>query len=95
MRDVYSVIVSPIYTEKATTLGALSKFVFKVADKATKSDVKAAVEKIFNVKVNAVNISTSKAKVKFFKGRKGLRGGFKKAIVSLEKGQVIEMIKGA
>lgn len=95
MKDIYNVIIAPLYTEKSTSLGALSKFAFKVAKKATKKDVKAAIEKLFEVKVTSVNISTSKPKVKFFKGRKGLKGGYKKAIVSLEKGQVIEMVKGA
>lgn len=93
--NIYNVILEPVYSEKATVLNEQSKYTFKVAKSATKLDVKNAIEKIFEVKVLDVNIINTKGKVKVFKGVKGNRSGYKKAIVSLEKGKVIEFTRGA
>lgn len=93
--NIYNVVLEPIYSEKATVLNEQSKYTFKVAKFANKQDIKQAVEKIFEVKVLSVNVLNAKGKEKIFKGIKGKRSGFKKAIVSLEKGQVIEFTRGA
>jgi large subunit ribosomal protein L23 len=90
----YDVIVSPIITEKATVLSELNKVVFKVARTATKPQIKAAVEKLFGVKVVKVNTIVVEGKVKVFKGRLGQRSDVKKAIVTLEEGQSIDVTTG-
>lgn len=94
-KNVFETLIVPVYSEKATELSAQSKFTFKVASNATKQCVKEAVEKLFEVKVLAVNILINKSKQKVFRGVKGRRSGFKKAIVTLEPGKVIEFSKGA
>jgi large subunit ribosomal protein L23 len=90
----YDVILSPVITEKATTLSEQNKVVFKVARTATKPQIKAAVEKLFDVKVKSVNTITTPGKVKMFKGRPGQRSDVKKAIVTLEEGQAIDVTTG-
>lgn len=92
---LYDTLVSPIYSEKATILTEASKYTFKISPTSTKKDVKDSVEKIFGVKVVAVNIIKSKPKKKVFKGVAGKRSGFKKAIVTLESGKTIDLTKGA
>ena len=94
-KNIFDVIVAPIYSEKATMQSELSKYSFKIAKNATKLSVKLAIEELFSVKVMAVNILNSKSKKKVFKGVLGKRSGFKKAIVTLEKGKVIEFSKEA
>lgn len=89
------VLVTPVFTEKATFLNGLSKYTFKVSRCATKQQVKEAVERIFTTKVTAVNICNTKGKEKVFKGIKGRRTGFKKAIVTLEKGKTLDFSTGA
>lgn len=91
----FDVLIAPLYSEKATHASALGKYVFKVAKSATKSEVKKAVEQLFNTKVDSVNILTTKRKAKVFKGRQGFRSNFKKAIVTLEKGKTIDLAVGA
>jgi large subunit ribosomal protein L23 len=88
------ILVVPIFTEKATFLNGLGKYTFKVTKSASKQQVKEAVERVFSTKVVAVNISNTKGKAKVFKGIKGARSGFKKAIVTLEKGKTLDFSAG-
>ena len=90
----YDVIVSPVITEKATNLSELNKVVFRVAPKATKPQIKEAVEKLFDVKVTGVNTLVTKGKAKMFRGQRGQRSDVKKAIVTLEEGQTIDVTTG-
>ena len=90
----YDVIVSPVITEKATNLSELSKVVFRVAPDATKPQIKEAIERLFDVKVKAVNTVVTKGKEKFFRGRKGRRADVKKAIVTLAEGETIDVTTG-
>jgi large subunit ribosomal protein L23 len=91
---MYQVIVSPVVTEKATRLNELSQVTFRVALDATKPEIRAAVEKLFSVKVEAVNTVVMKGKTKRFRGREGRRSDWKKAIVTLQAGQTIDLTTG-
>ena len=86
----YNTILAPHVTEKATLGSENGQVTFKVAIKATKPEIKQAVENLFDVKVKAVNTMIQKGKTKRFKGIMGKRANFKKAIVTLEDGQVID-----
>ena len=90
----YDVILSPVITEKATTASEHGKVVFKVALKATKPQIKEAVEKLFDVKVKRVNTLRRRGKWKTFKGRLGQQSDSKRAIVTLEEGQHIDVTTG-
>jgi large subunit ribosomal protein L23 len=90
----YDVIRSPIITEKATYASEQNKVVFKVADTATKPQIKAAVEKLFDVKVVSVNTLVRKGKTKRFRGRLGQQGDSKRAIVTLAEGHSIDVTTG-
>ena len=90
----YDVIVSPVITEKATPLSEQNKVVFKVRPDATKPQIKEAVEKLFDVKVKSVNTLVTKGKVKLFRGTRGQRSDVKKAVVTLEEGQTIDVTTG-
>ena len=90
----YDVIVSPVITEKATTLSEHNKIVFKVKSDATKPQIKEAVEKLFDVKVKSVNTLVTKGKVKMFRGTRGQRSDVKKAVVTLAEGQTIDVTTG-
>jgi large subunit ribosomal protein L23 len=90
----YDVIVSPVITEKATTLSEQNKVVFKVKSDATKPQIKEAVEKLFDVKVKNVNTLVRKGKVKAFKGTIGTQSPVKRAIVTLEEGHTIDVTTG-
>jgi large subunit ribosomal protein L23 len=90
----YDTIVRPIITEKATQASEQNKVVFRVAIDATKPQIKAAVEKIFYVKVVAVNTMITKGKKKVFKGRAGQRSDVKKAVVTLAEGQTLDVMSG-
>ena len=90
----YDVIVSPHITEKSTLLGEQNAVVFKVAPKATKPEIKAAVEALFGVKVTAVNTLTQKGKTKRWQGRSYQRSDVKKAVVTLAEGQSIDVTSG-
>lgn len=90
----YDILKHPVITEKSTTLSANNQVVFKVSPKATKPLVKAAVEDIFNVKVNGVNIINVKGKNKRFRGFVGKRSDVKKAIVTLAEGNTIDVTAG-
>lgn len=90
----YDVIVGPVITEKATTLSDQNKVVFKVAKTATKPQIKTAVEKLFDVKVESVNTLVTKGKTKRFKGMLGQRSDVKKAVVTLAEGHNIDVTTG-
>lgn len=90
----YDVILSPVITEKATTLSENNQVVFKVPKTATKPQIKEAVEKLFDVKVKSVNTLLVEGKQKVFRGRPGRRSDVKKAIVTLEEGQSIDVTTG-
>jgi large subunit ribosomal protein L23 len=91
---MYQTILSPLVTEKATALSERNQVVFKVAIDATKPQIKAAVEGLFGVKVEAVNTLVVKGKTKRFKGRPGQRSDWKKAMVRLAEGQSIDLTTG-
>ena len=90
----YDVIVKPIITEKATMTSENNGVVFQVAKSASKPEIKSAVEALFGVKVKAVNTTITKGKVKKFKGRLGVRSDKKKAYVTLEEGNTIDVSTG-
>ncbi|KQT60222.1 MULTISPECIES: 50S ribosomal protein L23 [unclassified Aureimonas] len=90
----YDVITSPVITEKSTLLSENNQVVFNVPNKATKPQIKAAVESLFGVKVTAVNTLNRKGKVKRFRGRIGRQSDQKKAIVTLAEGQSIDVSTG-
>lgn len=90
----YDVIRAPIITEKATYASEQNKVVFRVADTATKPQIKAAVEKLFDVKVVSVNTLVRKGKEKRFRGRLGRQGDQKRAIVTLAEGHAIDVTTG-
>ena len=90
----YDVILSPVITEKATMASEKNQVIFKVARTATKPQIKEAVEKLFDVKVKAVNTLIRKGKVKIFKGMKGRQSDVKKAVVTLEEGHRIDVTTG-
>ena len=87
----FDLIIRPIVTEKATNLSALAKTTFKVADSANKKTVKEAVEKIYDVEVKKVCIINVRGKAKVFKGIRGTRSGYKKAIVTLSGTKQIDL----
>jgi large subunit ribosomal protein L23 len=91
---MYNIIRAPLITEKMTILSEQNQFGFKVAMNATKPEIAAAIEALFNVKVLAVNTLVQKGKTKRFKGRPGVRSDLKKAIVTLTPGQSIDFTSG-
>ena len=90
----YDVIVAPVVTEKATLASESNKVVFRVAKKATKPQIKAAVEGLFDVKVTSVNTLVRKGKVKAFRGVRGQQSDVKKAVVTLAEGHKIDVTTG-
>ncbi|BCH24831.1 50S ribosomal protein L23 [Mesorhizobium sp. L-8-10] len=90
----YDVIVSPAITEKSTMASEHNQVVFNVAKKASKPEIKAAVEALFGVKVTAVNTLVRKGKVKRFRGTVGQQSDVKKAVVTLADGQSIDVATG-
>ncbi|MDZ5697577.1 MULTISPECIES: 50S ribosomal protein L23 [Phyllobacteriaceae] len=90
----YDVIVSPAVTEKTTLAAENNQVVFNVARKATKPEIKAAVEALFNVKVKGVNTLVRKGKVKRFRGTIGRQSDVKKAVVTLAEGHSIDIATG-
>jgi len=90
----YDLIVSPIITEKATIASDNNQFVFKVRREATKPQIKAAIEKLFEVKVTGVNTLIRKGKSKAFRGVRGRQQDVKKAIVTLADGDRIDVTSG-
>jgi large subunit ribosomal protein L23 len=90
----FETILRPIITEKATMLSENNQIGFVVPLKATKPEIKAAVELLYKVEVDAVNTSILKGKTKIFRGIKGRRMNQKKAIVTLAEGQNIDLMQG-
>ena len=90
----YDVIVSPAITEKSTMASEQNQVVFNDAKKASKPEIKAAVEALFGVKVTAVNTLVRKGKIKRFRGTIGRQSDVKKAIVTLADGQSIDVATG-
>lgn len=91
---MYQTILAPVVTEKATLNTERNQVTFKVAQDATKPEIKAAVEGLFGVKVLAVNTIVVKGKSKRFRGRPGQRSDWKKAMVRLAEGQSIDLTTG-
>lgn len=91
---MYTIIRSPVITEKATILSERGQFVFRVSMDAKKPEIKAAIEGLFGVKVTAVNTLVNKGKTKRFRGRPGVRSDVKKAYVTLAEGQSIDLSTG-
>ena len=90
----YDVIRSPVVTEKSTAVSEHNQVIFNVAKSATKADIKAAVEALFKVKVKAVNTLVRKGKSKRFRGVLGRQSDIKRAIVTLQEGQMIDVTTG-
>jgi large subunit ribosomal protein L23 len=90
----YDTIISPVITEKSTLASEQNQVVFKVAGRATKPEIKAAVEALFRVKVTGVNTLNRKGKAKRFRGVVGRQKDFKKAIVTLADGHSIDVTTG-
>jgi len=90
----YDIVLAPHITEKSTMLSETNSVVFKVAPAANKTEIKAAVEALFNVKVTNVNTMVSKGKSKRWQGRPYQRSDVKKAIVTLAEGQSIDITEG-
>jgi large subunit ribosomal protein L23 len=91
---LYDKIIAPHITEKATNMSEQNKIVFKVPLKANKINLKKNIEKIFKVNVTKINIINKKSKIKISRGRKVKVSGFKKAIVTIKKGQNIDLTTG-
>ena len=91
---LYDKILSPLVTEKSTNLSEHNKIVFKVPSKANKKNIKNNIEKIFKVNVTKVNIINKQNRTKLTRGRKVKVSGFKKAIITLKKGQSIDLTTG-
>ena len=92
--ELYDVIVKPVITEKATMAAESNAYVFEVATDASKPLIKEAVEALFDVRVKAVNTAITKGKTKRFRGRPGVRADVKKAYVTLEEGNAIDVGTG-
>ena len=91
---LYDKIISPHITEKSTNLSEQNKIIFKVPSKANKVNLKKNIEKIFKVNVTKINIINKKSKIKNARGRKVRVSGFKKAIVTIKKGENIDLTLG-
>ena len=91
---LYDKILFPIVTEKSTNLSEQNKIVFKVPIKANKKNLKTSIEKIFKVNVTKVNIVNKKNRIKTTRGKKIKIKGYKKAIITLKKGQNIDLTTG-
>ncbi len=90
----YDTILSPVITEKSTRTSEYNQVTFRVPLNASKPQIKAAVEALFEVKVKAVNTLRQKGKLKRFRGHLGKRNDYKKAIVALEEGHTIDVTTG-
>jgi large subunit ribosomal protein L23 len=93
-QQMYDIIRSPVITEKATNVSEYNQVIFRVPLTATKREVRAAIEGLFNVEVRAVNTIRVMGKLKRFRGRLGRRSDYKKAIVTLGSGQRIDVTTG-
>ena len=91
---LYDKIISPLVTEKSTNLSEQNKIVFKVPNSSSKTNLKKNIEKIFKVNVTKINIINKQSKKKITRGRKVKVQGYKKAIITLKKGQTIDLTTG-
>ena len=91
---LYDKIISPLVTEKSTNLSEQNKITFKVNSKANKKNLKLNIEKIFKVNVTKINIINKKTRMKTTRGKKVRVKGYKKAIITLKKGQNIDLTTG-
>ena len=91
---LYDKIISPLVTEKSTNLSEQNKITFKVNSKANKKNLKTNIEKIFKVNVTKINIINKKTRIKTTRGKKVRVKGYKKAIITLKKGQNIDLTTG-
>ena len=91
---LYDKILSPLLTEKSTNLSSQNKIIFKVHKNANKKNIKNNIEKIFKVTVTKINIINKQNRTKLTRGRKVKVSGFKKAIITLKKGQSIDLTTG-
>ena len=91
---LYDKVLSPFVTEKTTILSEQNKIVFKVPTSANKKNLKSNIEKIFKVNVTKINIINKQNRTKLTKGRKVKVSGYKKAIITLKKGQSIDLTAG-
>ena len=91
---LYDKILSPMVTEKSTNLSELNKVTFKVPDGANKKNLKKNIEKLFKVNVTKINIINKQNRTKLTRGRKVKVSGYKKAIITLKKGQSIDLTTG-
>ena len=91
---LYDKILVPVVTEKSTNISELNKIVFKVPKKANKKNLVTSIEKIFKVNVVKVNIINKKSRIKNTRGKKIKIKGYKKAIITLKKGQNIDLTTG-
>ena len=92
--QLYDKIYSPVLTEKSTSLSEQNKITFKVPSSANKENLKKNLEKIFKVNIIKINIINKQARTKLTRGRKVKVSGFKKAIITLKKGQSIDLTTG-
>jgi len=90
----FEIIKRPYISEKAFTINAMGQYVFLVSDAANKTEIKKAIESAYKVKVSGVNITYAKPKPKRYKGYQSTRSGFKKAVVTLQKGSTIDIMEG-
>ena len=91
---LYDKILFPVVTEKSTNLSELNKITFKVPDGANKKNLKKNIEKIFKVNVTKINIINKQNRTKLTRGKKVKVSGYKKAIITLKKGQSIDLTTG-
>ena len=91
---LYDKILSPVVTEKSTNLSEQNKIIFKVPSKSNKKNLKKNIEKIFKINVVKINIINKQARKKITKGKKVKIAGYKKAIITLKKGQSIDLTTG-
>ncbi len=91
---LYDKILSPIITEKSTNISEQNKITFKVPSKANKKNLKTSIEKIFKVNVTKINIINKRNRIKTTRGKKVKIKGYKKAIITLKKGQNIDLATG-
>ena len=94
MNNLYNIVIAPIITEKATKISEKNQYVFKVKIHSNKKEIKQAIEKLFKVKVKNIKTIKIKGKSKIFKGTKGKRSDYKKAIICLNKGENLDYSGG-
>ena len=94
MNNLYNTVIAPIITEKATKISEKNQYVFKVKIDSNKKEIKQAIEKLFKVKIKNIKTIKIKGKTKIFKGTKGRRSDYKKAIICLNKGENLDYSGG-